>query len=286
MPSCSLRKMIFASLLCTLPILLILPFSFGGVSVGIPVGKTISSGVVSIAGSSAPSGTVVLSGERIVAQKAPVQIAFRQGGSVLLNEGAGATFSQNGDLLLIQADSGTMSFNFLPGENVRVQTGSRSYVSSESGSIGEIKFTPSGESVSVASGNLYALNVTTNAASTQTNKGSLTKGGDSFTDSNAKWKANELKDGRLDVSGKQFKIVSNTDKTIKIQGTFSLETGSYTYAVVMTPPPAIKSTKSTPTKSPSTSGGLLSKNNLIIIGTAAGATATAGIIAWQVTKSP
>jgi len=284
--------MIFALLLCTLPILLILPFSFGGVSVGIPVGKTISSGVVSIAGSSAPSGTVVLSGERIVAQKAPVQIAFRQGGSVLLNEGASATFSQNGDLLLIQADSGTMNFNFLPGEKVRVQTGSRSYVSSESGSIGEIKVTPSGEpAVSVASGNLYALNVTTTAASAQASKGNLTKGGDSFTDSNAKWKANELKDGRLDVGGKQFKIVSNTDKIIKIQGTFSLDTGSYSYAVVMTPPPASASTKSAPTKSAptksaSTSGGLLSKNNLIVIGTAAGATATAGIIAWQVTKSP
>jgi hypothetical protein len=231
MSTCSLRNKVFASFLSALTIFIILPFAFSGIPVGLPIGKTASSGIVSIAGSTAPSGTVVFSGERVVAQDAPALIAFRQGGSVLLNEGASAKFSRKSDLLMIQADGGTISFNLPPGEKVHIQAGSRSYVSSESGSIGEIKVTTDSESiVSVTSGKLYAINAATGVAQTQEiKKGNLTKGGNSFTDPNARWKPDEYANFSIKINGKPFTIVSNTEKTIKIKETFTMDTGTYSY---------------------------------------------------------
>jgi hypothetical protein len=268
MAACSLRNKVIASFLGALTIIVLLPLAFGDMPNGLPIGKTASSGIVSIAGSTAPSGTVVFSGERVVAQDSPALISFRQGGSILLGEGAGAKFSRNGDLLLIQADSGTMSFNLPPGEKVRIQAGSRSYVSSESGSVGEITVAPNGESaLSVASGKLYALNTATSGTQTQENKkGNLTKGGNSFSDPNANWKPDELVNRNLKINGKPFTIVSNTEKTIKIKETFSLDTGVYVYSI--SEPPVIGKSR---TK--------------LYIAAGAGAGAAAGIIAWQASKS-
>jgi hypothetical protein len=269
--TCPLRNKIIAAFLCALTISVILPFSFGGASVALPIGKTASSGTVSIAGSTAPSGTAVFSGERVVAQGAPALIALRQGGSILLGEGAAATFSQNGGFLVIQAYMGTLSFNFLPGGQIRIQAGSRSYVASESGSVGEIAVTPEGGSaVSVASGSLTAFDSSASAAQLQ-NKGNLTKGSDSFTDPNAHWASNSLQGGVLDVGGRQYKIVSNTEKTIRIQGTFALDTGSYNYSIIIYPSGRSRSGMSTRTKA--------------IIGVAAAGGAAGGIIAWQMGKS-
>jgi hypothetical protein len=269
----SLHNRLFASSLSALTLLVIIPFSLGGTSAALPIGQTTSSGVVSIAGSTAPSGTVVFSGERVMAQEAPALISFRQGGSVLLNEGAGATFSRNGDVLLIQASNGTMSFNLPAGEKVRIQAGSHNYVSSESGSVGEITMVPEGApSVLVASGNLYALNAAASVAAAQDQpKGNLTKGSNSFTDPNAKWKPDQYKNYGLLINGKQFTVVSNTEKTIKIKETFSLNTGTYSYSI----------------------GGLkhagMSKNTKIVIGVAvAGGGAGAAIAAAKAggSKSP
>ena len=267
MLACSLRKKAFSAFLCNLTILLILPFAFGGVSIALPIGKMTSSGIVSISGFKVPSGTAVLSGERIVAQEAPALIAFWNGSSVLLSEDATATFSRNANLLLIQAHSGTIGFNLLPGEKARIQAGSRSYGASESGSVGEIIVTPAGgSSVTVTAGSLFALDVAASAAQSQ--GGNLTRGGDSFTDPTAHWTADELKGSHLGIGRRRFKIVSNTDKTIRIKGTFPLDTGSYSYSILY--PPA--------------HSGMSAKSKAII-GVAGAGGAAAGIIAWQVGKS-
>jgi hypothetical protein len=223
----SLRKTSLVSFLSVLVILTMLPFSFSASLAASPIGKVACLGTVSIEGSAAPTGTVVLSGERIAAQQTPALVTLQKGGSVLLNEGAAATFSRNGNMLLVKADKGTISFNFPAGEAVRINAGSRNYVASESGSAGVITVASNvAPVISVASGSVFA---TVNAV--QGAKGNLTKGGSTFTDPSANWKPGEWNGKYLNIGGKSYKIVSNTGTTLKIEGDFAIDTGSYGYEV-------------------------------------------------------
>jgi hypothetical protein len=214
--------------LCVLTVFANLPVSFGG---ALPIGKVVTTGVVSVGESKTPSGTVLFSGERIAAEEAAALVTFREGGSVLLNEGAAATFSRDGELLLIRADRGSINFNFLPGEEVRIQTGSREYVSSKSGVAGEISVNAAGEPVVlVARGEATSLGAQESGAA-KGGKGNLTKGGNTFTDPAARWPVNKLQGSRLVINGRQYQIVSNTENTIKVDAAFTLDTGSYSYFV-------------------------------------------------------
>jgi hypothetical protein len=213
----------FEAFFCVLTVLIIfLPLNCG-VFAASPIGKVASSGHVLIAGSVAPTGTVILSGERVAAENAPVLVTFQKGGSVLLNEGAAATFSQNGNLLLIQPDKGTLNYNFPAKEEVRIQAGTN-LIASLPGNVGAFMVNSAGRlSNPEASEAPVPL--------PQGVKGNLTKGGNRFTDSSAKWDKDKLKGQSLVIIGQKYKIESNTDKTITIVGTFALDTGSYGYDV-------------------------------------------------------
>jgi len=231
MRTCSPLKQVFVLALCVLTSFEMLPFSFGGAV--LPIGKVATSGTVSIEGSIVPTGSVILSGERIAAQQAPVLVMLREGGSVLLSEGGAATFSRNDSQLLIQPESGTMNFNFLPGQNVQIRAGSRNYIAANSHNVGAITMGPNGESaVSMSEGSVSDAAAKTPAPKSQaSNKGTLTKGGNTFTVDDAKWVPDSLKNQTLIIGGKKFKIIANTINAIQIEGVFGLATGAYGFAV-------------------------------------------------------
>jgi hypothetical protein len=164
----------------------------------------------------------------------------------MLTSGAAATFSSAGKTLLIHAEKGIISFNFIPGEEVSIQAGAYQFTAStlDRANTGEIALAADGRvAMSLSSGSFSALDTANGMRSEvtpkeaaellppQTGKGSLTKGGNTFTDPNAHWWTDSQKGKTIRVGGETHTIVSNTANTITIDGTWTLNTGAYGYSV-------------------------------------------------------
>jgi hypothetical protein len=236
----------------------------------------------------APTGTAVFSGDSVSTQESPALIAFREGSSVVLAQRAAAMFSQTGKRLVVRANEGTIGFNFIPGEDVSLQAGAYQFVASARDCVnaGELALGADGRVVmSLTSGSFSAIDTTTGArleispASApeplpqQAAKGNLTKGGNTFTDPAAKWTTDSLKGRTITVSGETHRIVSNTFMTIRIEGTWRLNTGTYGYSI------------GAAAAAGAAAGAGLSAGARAAIVTAFVAAAGAGIGIWQATKS-
>lgn len=241
-----LSRPISALLLSLLAISMVSAVSFAEGSGSSPIGKLATSGRVSIDGTSAPTGTVVFSGDRIATQEFPALISFLKGSSVVLTQGTTASFSRSGKALMIIAEKGVLGFNFLAGEDVSIQAGTCKFTASarDQAITGELALSSRGEAeMSVSSGNFSVSNTATGVRSEVSPSsgevpaqlwfgiGNLAKGRNTLSDPSKKWEADELKGMILEVSGEQHKIRSNTATTITIEGVWALATGAYDYGI-------------------------------------------------------
>jgi hypothetical protein len=210
-----------------------------------PIGKLATSGKVVVGDMPAPTGTVIFSGESVVTKDSPALISFRDGSSVVIPQGAAATFYRTGNTLMIHAVRGGMGFNFVPGEQVNIQAGIYRFTTSGLGRVnaGEIALSSDGQvAMSVSSGSFSGMSLPSGArfevspdsepvpAPQQRLKGELTKGKNTFTDSRQNWTPNSLKGQILGVAGEKHKVVSNTTMTITIEGSWNLASGTYEYS--------------------------------------------------------
>ena len=242
----SLSRPISALLWSLLAISMISTVSFAEGSDSSPIGKLATSGRVSIDGTSAPTGTVVFSGDRIATQEFPALISFLEGSSVVMTQGTTASFSRSGKALTIIAGKGVLGFNFLAGEDVIIQAGTYKFTASglDQAITGELALSSKGEAeMSVSSGNFSVSNTATGDRSEVSpssgqvpaqlwfGKGDLTKGRNTLTNPSVKWEADALKGMILEVRGEKHKIRSNTATTITIEGVWALATGAYDYVI-------------------------------------------------------
>ena len=273
----SLSRPISALLWSLLAISMISTVSFAEGSDSSPIGKLATSGRVSIDGTSAPTGTVVFSGDRIATQEFPALISFLKGSSVVMTQGTTASFSRSGKALTIIAGKGVLGFNFLAGEDVIIQAGTYKFTASglDQAITGELALSSKGEAeMSVSSGNFSVSNTATGDRSQVSpssgqvpaqlwfGKGDLTKGRNTFSNPSVKWEADELKGMILEVRGEKHKILSNTATTVTIEGVWALATGAYDYVIEK---------------------GGISTGAKVAIAAAAGGGAAVGI--WVATKS-
>jgi hypothetical protein len=247
MPINSLGKWVNVLILSMLAVFVVSSVSFAESSNYLPIGKLATPGSVSIGGTSAPTGTVIFSGERITTQESPALVTFLKGSSVVMSQGTSAVFSRSGTSLEIIADRGVIGFHLLPGEEVSIQAGTYRFTASGLDRIlaGELALSSNGEAeMSVSSGNFSVINTATGSrfevspsssdvpSQLWFGKGNLTNGRDTLTDPTKNWQANELKGKRLEVGGEKHKILSNTDTTITIEGAWALATGAYDYGII------------------------------------------------------
>jgi hypothetical protein len=247
LPINSLGKRVNVLILSMLAVFVVSSVSFAESSNYLPIGKLATSGSVSIGGTSAPTGTVIFSGERITTQESPALITFLKGSRVVMTEDTSASFSRRGTSLEIIADRGVIGFHLLPGEEVSIQAGTYRFTASGLDRIlaGELALSSNGEAeMSVSSGNFSVINTATGSRFEVSpssgdvpgqlwfGKGNLTNGRDTLTDPTKNWQANELKGKRLEVGGEKHKILSNTDTTITIEGAWALATGAYEYGII------------------------------------------------------
>lgn len=277
-------------ILCMLTVSVTAPLSLAEVVGSSPIGKLATSGRVSIEGVAAPTGTVVFAGESVATEESPAVITFLQGSSVMLTPGAAATFSRSGKTLVIHADKGVIGFDFVPGEDVRIQAGAYQLTASahDRAVAGGLALAADGRvAMSLSSGRFAALNTVSGIRSEvtpteaaellppQTGKGNLTKGGNTFTDPNANWTRDSLKGKTIRVGGEKHTVISNTSNTITIDGTWSVNTGVYGYSVVAAGAVAAGAA----------GAGLSAAAKIAIVAAIVGGGTLIGIGIWEATKS-
>ncbi len=243
MLSGSLQKKGFTNVFCVLAVLaaaLSLPAETHS---GMIVGKIASLRSVSIDGLEQPSGRVVLSGELISANNSPALVTLKDGGDIVLAQGAVARFSKTGNVVSVRADMGTIGFRFLPGREVRIETASHRFASNRNSlNVGELVLGTESESLVLKSGSLSAVEKSsgrgfevTSAASAAASqevagRGILTQGRNTLTDESQIWSQSLI--GKCVVIGaEQHKIVSINQSRLVVEGKWALNNGIYDYVI-------------------------------------------------------
>jgi len=264
-----------AIMLCLLAINVTVPFSWSETFEPSPLGAIVTRGTVTVGDNTAPTGTTVFSGDRI-ATTDPALVNLMSGSRIELTNAA-ATLSREGDMLVVAANHGLLRFNFLKGEEVRIDAGKYSFTSvgKDSAHVGALGLNTNGQVVLAASEGTFAcLNTASGEvagvfpggsfdATDQPGQGALTKGDKTLTDATKKWRSDELKGKCLEVQNETHTIAGNTDTVITIKGSWKLNTGSYEYKIKDCNPVAM----------------------LLIVAGVAGAVGL-GVGVYEVTKSP
>jgi hypothetical protein len=218
--------------------------------VGIVVGKIASLRNVSINESAEPTGRVVLSGELVSAKDSPALVTLKDGGDVILTQGAAAVFSRTGNIVSVRADRGTIGFRFLPGREVRLETASLLLASNRNSlNTGELVVGAKSERIMLKSGSLSAVEKSsgreyevTAATSAQTSqqiagKGILTQGRNTLTDESQIW-PQSLVGKCVIISTEQHKILAVSQTRLTVDGTWALNNGIYDYVITNCAGPA------------------------------------------------
>jgi hypothetical protein len=220
------------------------PFSFGETFAAVPLGVIVTSGTVIVGNSTAPTGTTVFAGDRVIATSVPALINLTSGSRIEMTK-AVATISRQGKTLVVQAGEGLLRFNFLRGEQVHINAGSYNFttVGMNSAHVGELGLNRNGQVVlAVSEGRFDSLNTANGErdevypdnvfqATLLEGKGAITKGGNTLTDTSKSYKADELKGKCVTVSNERYVIVGNTANAITILGAWNQDTGSYDYTI-------------------------------------------------------
>jgi len=236
---------VLAAMLSLLTILITVPFTPAEVIGAAQLGVVITPAKVTVGNSTAPTGTTLFAGDRVSALESPALINFNSGSRVEMTKAA-AAFSRDGDTLVVQASQGLLRFNFKNGEAVQINAGRFQFTAAGNGSAhaGELGLNRNGQvAMNLNEGVFAALDTstgarfevpsgTTFAATDQSGKGTIAKGGKTLTDSSKTWKESELKAQCVVAGGEAFAIVSNTATVATIKGTWKLADGAYDYKIL------------------------------------------------------
>jgi hypothetical protein len=131
--------------LCLLAFVSTMPFSLADTIKTVPVGVIVTSGKVMIGEGSAPSGTTLFSGDKVLAEKDGALINFFSGSRIEMTK-ATAIFTQQGKTLVANISQGLLRFNFAKGEDVQIHAGKFNFVvKGNSAHVGELGFNNKGE---------------------------------------------------------------------------------------------------------------------------------------------
>ena len=97
------------------------PFSLAETFSASPLGAVVTPGSVIVGNAVAPTGTTIFAGDRVTSDD--TALIDLNGGSRIEMTKATATFSRQGKTLLVKANQGLLRFNFVKGENVRIDAG-------------------------------------------------------------------------------------------------------------------------------------------------------------------
>lgn len=139
------------------------PFSFAQAMSASPLGSLITAGNVAIGNVSAPTGTMIFNGDKVSSNQTSA-IQFNSGSRIAMARAA-ATFDRDGEMLVVKADKGLLSFNFAEGESVRIEAAGFVFTGNgENAVAGELAVNQAGQLVmNVSEGVLMALNTATSA---------------------------------------------------------------------------------------------------------------------------
>lgn len=234
-----------AVILSLLTLLVTAPFSLAETVAASPLGAVVTAGTVTVGSSVAPTGTTIFVGDRVATSDTPALINFNSGSRIEMTKAA-ATFSRQGEALVVQASQGLLRFNFTKGEEVQISAGRYNFtaVGKDSAHAGELGLNQNGQVVlAVAEGVFASLNTVTHErtevlpnspliATDLSGQGTVSKNGNTLTDASKSYQPDELKGKCIVAGGEAHQIVGNSAATITIKGTWKLNSGSYDYKVV------------------------------------------------------
>jgi hypothetical protein len=239
-------KRVLAVALSLLTIVVTAPFSLAETFAAARLGAIITPGKVTVGGSVAPTGTTLFAGEQVSVSEAPALIQFN-GGSRIEMTRAAATYSREGNALIVQANRGLLRFNFKRGEQVQINAGRFQFTAVGNGTAhnGELGLNLNGQvAMNLSEGTFAVLDTVTGErnevlpslpfqATDIVGKGQITKGGKTLTDTSKSWTVDELKGKCVVAGGEAFAILSNTPNELTLKkGAWKLATGSYDYKIV------------------------------------------------------
>jgi hypothetical protein len=127
------------------------------------MGSVITATSVTVGNAVAPTGTTIFSGDR-VATDGPALVSLKGGSQIEMTKAA-ATFNRQDNTLVVKANEGLLRFNFVKGEDVKINAGKYTFTSANGSShVGELGLNSKGEIVlQVTEGVFTALNNVTGA---------------------------------------------------------------------------------------------------------------------------
>jgi hypothetical protein len=154
-----------AVVLSFLAVLMTAPFSLAETISATPLGTIVAPVSVTVGNAIAPTGTTIFAGDR-VASDSPALISLTNGSRIEMTKAA-ATFNRQGNTLVVQASEGLLRFNFVKGEDIKINAGKYTFSSSNgSAHVGELALNSKGEVIMyVGEGTFTALNNATGARS-------------------------------------------------------------------------------------------------------------------------
>src|SRR5213083_1702081 len=191
----SLYTRVIACLLAFLTLFVTAPFSPAEAVAGIPLGSMVAPDRATVGTLPAPTGTTIFAGDRVVTNETPALINFSGGGGIELTRAA-ASFTRDGQALVIAATNGLLRFNFKKGEAVKIEAGHYRFTSAGNGTahVGELGLNQSGQiAMSLSEGVFSAVDLSKGERSEVTpgaplvalditGRGNLTRAGKTITD--------------------------------------------------------------------------------------------------------
>ncbi len=147
--------------LCLLTVIVTAPFSAAETVAASPLGTIVTNGNVTVGNLNAPTGTTIFTGDKVTSVQ-PTLINFSGGSRIEMTKSA-ATFSRQGNTVVVQADEGLLRFNFKKGESVQINAGKFQFTGgSETERVGELGLNRNGLLVmTMTKGSFNALNIET-----------------------------------------------------------------------------------------------------------------------------
>jgi hypothetical protein len=247
------------------------------------LGTIVARGDVRVGNRTAPSGTTVFDGDRILALNNSTALVQLAGGGRIEVVNGIADLHREGNRLLVKAERGLLRFRFEVDSRVRFRAGRYDFTSSSSHSAhaGDLGLNLNGQVAMVlTSGSFMATRILDGATLQvvpdapmvvldQFGRGSVAQNGRNLTDRSKSWQTNELKGKCVSAGGERYRILDNTRNDLTIEGTWKLATGVYDYTIADCPEPA--------PGVPTTGRASKSRSRAIWIGAGAAAAALIGI---------
>jgi hypothetical protein len=227
-----------------LTIFVTIPFSVAETVAASPLGVVVTQGTVTVGNSIAPTGTTLFAGDRVAATNQPALISFNSGGRIEMTK-AVATLSREGDTLVVHPVEGLLRFNFVKGEEVRINAGRYNFtaVGRDSAHTGELGLNRNGQVVLAMNEGAFNSLDTVSGANTEVSpgnplevtdlegKGILKKSGNTLTDSSKAFFTDALNQKCIVSEKEAYRIASNNANVIKIKGSWKANSGSHAYKI-------------------------------------------------------